>query len=93
MELITKTLLLLSVVGFSVGLESPIDYDAVDTEIGVTADNENYRLPTNVVPIRYDLTITPKFVAVSFIFTLNRRCIAETKFHSRIRCLRHSMDL
>jgi hypothetical protein len=66
MELITKTLLVLSAVGFAVS--SPPDFDSLKNDITAAADtNADYRLPKNVLPLSYELEIKPHFINVSIL--------------------------
>jgi hypothetical protein len=67
MKSITKTLLLLSVIGLTVA--SPVEYEALDTGIVVQAEgDEDYRLTRDVLPSKYEIQITPHFKDVKSKF-------------------------
>jgi hypothetical protein len=68
MNSIIRSLLVLSaVIGFVVA--SPVEFKSLDTEIvPAAAEDANYRLSRDVMPLRYELKLTPYFKNVSFTF-------------------------
>lgn len=65
MNPIFKSLLLSAVIGFVIS--SPIEFKPTDNEdVPSAAADVNYRLSRDVMPLRYDLKLTPYFENVSY---------------------------
>lgn len=64
MNPIAKVSLLLSACVIVLCAGSPAGFRALDTGIAPLADDVNYRLSGDVIPINYDLEITPYFETV-----------------------------
>lgn len=63
MNLIRKLLLLLSAV-IVLAAGSPVEFKAFDTEIAPLVEDIEHRLNDDVIPLKYELELTPYFVNV-----------------------------
>lgn len=67
MNPIVKILLTLSAI-IGIVVSSPVEFKPFDTEIApAAAEDVNYRLNRDVLPLRYDLKLTPYFKNVSLL--------------------------
>lgn len=63
MNLIRKLSLLLSAV-IVLAAGSPVEFRAFDTEIAPLVEDIEHRLNNDVIPVKYELELTPYFVNV-----------------------------
>jgi hypothetical protein len=64
MNPIVKSLVLSAIIGFVVS--SPLEFKHENEIAPAAAGDVNYRLSRDVLPTRYDITLTPYFKNVSF---------------------------